>query len=622
MKTTIQKTGRLLSGMVMPNIAAFIAWGFLTAFFIPTGWWPNENLAKMVGPIITYLLPLLIGFKGGEIVGGNRGGVLGAVATTGVIVGGSIPMLMGAMIVGPIAGLAIKKTDAFFVGKVPAGFEMLVNNFSAGILGMLLAIGGFLGVGPVVESLNALLAGGLERIVAANLLPLASVIIEPAKVLFLNNAINHGILGPLGIQGVQETGKSIFFLLETNPGPGLGVLLAYWMFAKGSIRQSAPGAIIIHFLGGIHEIYFPYILMKPKLLLAVIAGGATGVFTFSLFGVGLVATPSPGSIFALMAMAPRGNLLGVILGVASATAVSFLVGSVILKMDKTLVSEQDLDMARQEIKDMKQSGRGPVKKIVFACDAGMGSSAMGASKLRNKLKARGLTVEVVNEAIENIPKDAQVVIVHKNLLQRAKESSPLAEHIPIEDFLNAPAYDALVERLAAAKEAAPAQGAPSAEPVEAAPAKAAEAPAEGKVEVLQKKNILLNLPPMEKEEAIRMAGRLLVDSGYVEESYIDAMLQREADLTTYIGNGVAIPHGVGEAKKKILKTGICILQFPQGVKFEDDLAYVVIGIAGIGNEHISILANLATVMEKMETVEKVRTTDSVDYIHDLFTSNK
>ncbi len=334
-KERLQLFGGSLAGMVMPNIGAFIAWGFITALFIPTGWTPNENLASLVGPMIIYLLPILIGYTGGKMVYDVRGGVVGATATAGVIVGTSIPMFLGAMIMGPLGGWAIKKFDTAVEGKISAGFEMLVNNFSAGIIGMVFALLAFLGVGPAVESLNKALEAGLNVVVSAGLLPLASIIIEPAKILFLNNAINHGILGPLGVQQAAELGKSIFFLLETNPGPGLGILLAYFVFGKGVSKLSAPGAMIIHFLGGIHEIYFPYVLAKPKMLLAVIAGGAAAVLVFVITGAGLVATPSPGSIFAYIAMTPRGGLLGVMSGVLVATVVSFLVGGLLLKMDKS-----------------------------------------------------------------------------------------------------------------------------------------------------------------------------------------------------------------------------------------------------------------------------------------------
>lgn len=446
-KQKVQQFGRFLSGMVMPNIGAFIAWGLITALFIATGWTPNEKLATLVGPMISYLLPLLIGYTGGRMVGGQRGAVVGALATIGVIVGTDIPMFLGAMIMGPLGGYIIKKFDAAIKGKVPSGFEMLVDNFSAGIIGGALTLLSFIAIGPAVQALNSAITVGVNAIVNAGLLPLTSLFIEPGKILFLNNAVNHGVLGPLGLQDAQATGQSIFFLLETNPGPGLGVLLAYWIFSKGTARDSAPGAVIIHFLGGIHEIYFPYVLMKPALLLAVIAGGISGVFTYSILGAGLVATPSPGSIFALLAMTPRGGFIKTILGVLVAAAVSFVVSAIIIKRSKEEVTEEDLSSAKAAVKDLKGVKTG-VKKIVFACDAGMGSSAMGASTLRNKLKAAGLNIDVVNSAIEDIPNDADIVLVHDSLADRARAAAPAkAELITVNNFVNSPVYDQLAARL-------------------------------------------------------------------------------------------------------------------------------------------------------------------------------
>jgi PTS system mannitol-specific IIC component len=472
-RVKVQRFGSYLSGMIMPNIGAFIAWGIITALFIPTGWTPNKDLAALVGPMITYLLPLLIGYTGGKMIYDARGGVVGATATMGVIVGADIPMFLGAMIMGPLGGWAIKKFDKLIHGKVKQGFEMLVNNFSAGIIAGILTLLAYKTIGPVVLGLNKALAAGVEVIVNSGLLPLANVFIEPAKVLFLNNAINHGILSPLGIEQAAENGKSILFLLETNPGPGLGILLAFCLFGKGTAKQSAPGAAIIHFLGGIHEIYFPYILMKPMLILAAMAGGISGVFTFSIFNVGLVAPPSPGSIFALMAMTPKGNYLGVIAGVLVATAVSFVVGSFILKTSKQIEEETDIADAVEKMQQMKgkkssvvntlETNVNPqtaeaksfdltkVNKIVFACDAGMGSSAMGASVLRNKFNKAELDITVINTAINNLPDDADIVVTHKDLTARAKDKLPNAYHVSVDNFLNSPKYDELVEILKTSK---------------------------------------------------------------------------------------------------------------------------------------------------------------------------
>lgn len=457
-RVAVQRFGRFLSGMVMPNIGAFIAWGLITALFIPTGWIPNEYLAKLVGPMITYLLPILIGYTGGQMIHGSRGGVIGAVVTMGVVVGATIPMFLGAMIVGPAAAWVLKQFDKAVEGKIRSGFEMLVNNFSAGIIGGALALVAYTGVGPVVQVISNTLAAGVQFLVNAGLLPLANILIEPGKVLFLNNAINHGVLGPIALDQAAKTGQSIIFMLESNPGPGLGILLAYWLVGRGTAKQSAPGAAIIHFFGGIHEIYFPYILMNPRLILAAITGGVVGTFTFALFNAGLVATPSPGSIFAYIAMAPRGGLFPVLAGVLTATVASFLVAALLLKTNRKDEQEEDLEQAAEKMKQMKNAGKAEaavvvenkkseVNKIVFSCDAGMGSSAMGASILRKKMKEADVDVTVINTAISEIPQDADIVITHKTLTDRAKAQAPNAEHISIDNFLKSPEYDELVKRL-------------------------------------------------------------------------------------------------------------------------------------------------------------------------------
>ncbi|MDO5797434.1 MAG: PTS mannitol transporter subunit IICBA [Eubacteriales bacterium] len=460
MKEKVQVFGRFLSGMVMPNIGAFIAWGLITALFIETGWCPNEKLAQFVTPMSTVLLPLLIAYTGGSAVAGQRGGVIGAIATMGVIVGSDIPMFIGAMIVGPLAAWVIKKFDKAVEGHIKAGFEMLVNNFSLGIIGAILACLAMYGVAPLVTGMNSVMRAGVDVFVSHGLLPLASIFIEPAKVLFLNNAINHGILSPMGIQQVEETGKSIFFLLEANPGPGLGILLAYCIAGKGNAKSSAPGAVIIHFLGGIHEIYFPYILMNPLLLISVIAGGASGIFCFNLFNVGLTAPASPGSIIAIMMMAEKHSYLGLIVGVAVAALVSFAISVPILRFmgkdtsledaqrQKDAMKKQAKGIAAETAATVPAANTGKVTKIAFACDAGMGSSAMGATVLKKKLAAAGLEgIEVIHTPVSSIPADVQIVVTHEELGERAAHSNPNAERILITNFLAAPEYATLVEDL-------------------------------------------------------------------------------------------------------------------------------------------------------------------------------
>ena len=456
-KAGVQKFGGFLAGMVMPNIGAFIAWGLLTALFIPTGWIPNEALNNMVSPMITYLLPLLIGYTGGNIVYGRRGAVVGAIATMGVIIGSSVTMFLGAMIMGPLGAWLIKKFDQLIEGKVATGFEMLVNTFSAGILGGILAVLGYLGVGPFVSALTIALGNAAQWITEVKLLPLIAVLVEPGKILFLNNAINHGVFDPVGIAEVKEMGKSIFFLLETDPGPGLGVLLAYWVFGKGNAKSSAPGAVIIHFLGGIHEIYFPYILMNPLLLISVILGGMAADLIFVITGAGLVASPSPGSIIAEIAMSPKGGLLPVLFGILVGTAVSFLVSAFIVKRSNAGADDEAFEGSQRAVVQMKQESKGQAaarvaeipELIIFACDAGMGSSAMGESILKKKLKTAGLDIEVQHSPVSELPKDARVIFTQESLAERASRVAPDAQIITINNFLDNKAYDDYIQTLKA-----------------------------------------------------------------------------------------------------------------------------------------------------------------------------
>ncbi|WP_144782409.1 PTS mannitol transporter subunit IICB [Microbacterium sp. BH-3-3-3] len=540
-RIAVQRFGTFLSGMIMPNIAAFIAWGFITMLFIPAGFfganspfgwhwapvaeilggggnaatinWPGamtaltanedgstyQGYVGLVSVMITYLLPLLIANTGGRIVYGARGGVVATIAVMGVIVGTNIPMFLGAMIMGPLAAWVTKQMDKLWDGKIRPGFEMLVNNFSAGILGMILAIIGFFAFGPVFLGISAVLGSIVAFLVQFNLLPVLSIIVEPAKVLFLNNAINHGVFTPLGIEQAAESGKSILFLIEANPGPGLGLLLAFTFFGVGAAKASAPGAIIIQFLGGIHEIYFPYALAKPMTILALIAGGASGVATNMIFQGGLAFPAAPGSIIAVTVAAigaGPANLLVVYLSVVVAAVVTFLVAGIILRASRKRDQEAEGDSFAAAIdqtaanKGKESSALGALRtraagttgsgtteaadrdvdaalggaagavatkqlnNIVFACDAGMGSSAMGASVLRNKIKKAGIDgVTVTNQAIANLDGSADLVITQNQLTDRAKAQSPDSLHVSVDNFMNSPKYDEVVEMVRAQHEA-------------------------------------------------------------------------------------------------------------------------------------------------------------------------
>ena len=622
MKNAVQRFGKFLSSMVMPNIGAFIAWGFITALFIEKGWLPNAQLATLNGPMLNYLLPVLIAFQGGKLIGGDRGGVMGAIATIGVIVGApDYPMLMGAMVMGPLAGFVIKKFDQAMDGRMPAGFEMLINNFSIGIFGMLLAIVGYYAIGPFMSAVLVVLKGGVQVLVDHSLLPLAAIFIEPAKVLFLNNAINHGIFTPIGIEQAAEAGKSIMYMLEANPGPGLGLLLAYWAFSKDkATKDSAPGAIIIHFFGGIHEIYFPYILMNPLVIVGPIAGNICAILFYSITKAGLVGPSAPGSIIAFMSMSPKSSIVITALGVLIAATVSFLVSSPIVKM----AGSKSLEDAQKKTRDMKAESKGQaaevlsgadvkaddIKKIVFACDAGMGSSAMGATKFRNRIKPLNLGITVTNTSVDNVPADADVVVCQYILQDRAVKSAPQARLVAIGNFLQDPNLDTFYAELEGRANGTSAS-APAVEPEVKEEKKAKKA-------VLKNEGIKTGLKSVDKETAIRAAGQLLCDLGFTNEDYIQAMVDRENMVSTYMGMGVAIPHGTSNAKETVKKSGIVVMQYPEGVDFGDEKAYLVIGIAGVGDEHLEILGNIVASLEDEELLETLKKNADVDTIMKTF----
>jgi PTS system mannitol-specific IIC component len=685
----VQKFGTFLSGMIMPNIGAFIAWGLITALFIEKGWIPVAELGGfgtnaegdpnggIVGPMVTYLLPILIAYTGGRMVYDVRGGVVGAIATMGVIAGTDSPMFIGAMIMGPLGAWTMKQIDRLWDGKIRPGFEMLVNNFSAGIWGAVLALGGFYGLSYVVKWFTDRAGEVVEFLVNNGLLPLTSIFIEPAKVLFLNNAINHGVLTPLGIQQSLEQGKSILFLLEANPGPGLGILLAYMFFGRGAAKASAPGAAIIHFLGGIHEIYFPYVLMKPILILAAIGGGMTGIATLAITNSGLVAPAAPGSIIAVLAQTSRDSYVGVILAVVLATAVSFLIAAVILRTSKNK-GEDDLSAATSRMEAMKgkkssvssaltgdQAGNQagaqagtvltrPVRNIVFACDAGMGSSAMGASVLRNKIKAAGFPdVKVTNSAIANLNDTFDVVVTHQDLTERAQPRTASAVHYSVDNFMNSPKYDEIVDLVrssnsegtasdagatsdagtmaepaagaqptAAATSVAAGHGAHVAEPTAAAGGQATGGQATGDQAagkgVLLRESVVLNGTAMDRDAAIDEAGKLLLDRGAVDVSYVHAMHEREESVSTYMGSFLAIPHGTNDAKEHINHSAVSIIRYSEGIDWGGKQVKFVVGVAGLNNEHLHILSSIAKIFTNKAQVAQLEEATTVDEVLELF----
>ena len=467
----VQKFGGFMSRMVMPNIGAFLAWGLVTAFFLATGWTPNEQLATLIDPTMKYLLPTLIAYTGGTMVHGKRGGVIGAVAAIGVVIGADMTMLLGAMAMGPFAAWCLKQVDKFFDGKVKPGFEMLVSNFSLGILGAILMCLGFLAVGPVFAAIMNVLTMGVDWVVTNGLTPLAAIFVCPGQVLFLNNAINHGIMVPLGTEQVAEFGKSILFFVEANNGPMSGVLLAFCVFGRGVFKRTAPGSLIIALFGGIGEVYFPYVLSKPKMILGTILGSMTSIFIFQTFGGGAVAAPSPGSIFAFIMVSPPSCMVVNLIGFFAGMAVAFVVSALLLKTDKSVDDEEDAEMLAGTLESAgiaavpvaevevgsaaaassvaPEADFSSVKTVYVCCDAGMGSSAMGASVLKSKFQKAGLQVSVANKQVDNIPADVDMVVTLEGLVDRARASAPREGVIfyPISNFLDNSEYDVIVKKI-------------------------------------------------------------------------------------------------------------------------------------------------------------------------------
>ena len=591
-KEKVQSFGNFISSMIIPNIGAFIAWGFITAIFTPTGWFPNEKITLLVEPLTQYLLPLLVGITGGKVTGGPRGGVVAAISTIGVIASTSIPMVLGAMVMGPLSGYIIKKFDKIIKDKVPAGFEMLVNNFSLAIIGMILAIVGLFVIGPSMTIIVGVMNIGVSFIVKNGLLPLLAVFIEPIKVLFLNNAINHGIIDVIALDQVNEYGKSILYLLEANPGPGLGVILSYFIYSKGTMKQSAPSAAIIQFFGGIHEIYFPYILINPSLLLAAIIGSIVSIITFLTFNSGLIATASPGSIFSIMMLSHKSDILTNLLGVCVGAIVSFFISAFLLK--RKYREKDDKNTNRENVQELDLDIK-DIKKIVFACDVGMGSSAMGATNFRNRIKDFNLDIEVVNSSVANIPDDADIIITHKGLLDSIKKEINKDKIIFIENFLEDDNLEVLYEKLSKKNEGNEINAVEDLLEVE-------------NNTLLNEGNILLGLESESKEEAIIRAGELLFNNGYTKYEYIDSMLERENIISTYIGLGIAIPHGTESGKSEVEKAGIIVLQYPKGIKFSTQTAYLLIAVAAKHDEHLEIISSIAKSLEDIELIEKIKTT--------------
>ncbi len=597
LQARIQKFGSLLSAMVMPNIGVFIGWGLLTALFIDTGWCPNAYLNELVSPILTYLLPALIGYTAGSNVYGRRGGVIGAFATMGAVVGADVTMLIGGMILGPFAAWVLKKFDKAIDGKVKPGLEMLVDNFSLGIIGFIICIIGYVGVAPIMTTIQNVLTTGVQFLSDHNVLPLSELFVQPAEILFLNNAINHGIMIPLGLQQAAETGKSVLFLVEASGAAWVGLAAAFAVFGNKMAKKSAPGAVIIMFFGGIVEVCFPYCLTMPLTIVGPILGNMFSLFVLTTFGGGTVGPVSPGSVISYLMMTPKDSMVVNIIAYAGSLIISFAGAALMLKLfgqPEEDSSEGGSTIAEGSLKTLNH--------VIFACDAGMGSSAMGVSILRKKLNEVGLNPDIQHVAVADIPDNADVVITNVSLAERAKMTTGGSKPIiTLSNFMDQGEYDRIVSQIQSMIDGDTAVGTAQAVQIDTA---------QHEKPIFPPENIILNASFTDKKAAIEACADLFITGGYTDKQYKADMIARDADTSVYMGNGVALPHGLSSSKQTIKHSGICFIQVPNGVDFDGETAYLLIGVAGRGEEHVEILGQIAQTLCEESNIDALRSATS------------
>ncbi|GGG15957.1 PTS sugar transporter subunit IIA [Paenibacillus abyssi] len=591
----LDRCGRFLSAVVFQNIAALFAVGVVRILFSPAGWFPRPELYEVVNPMMTYLVPILFAYTGGRMVGDTRGGVIAAFVTICLVVGSDqeYTMLLPALAAGPAVGWLVRKVDKGLESRIPTGFELLIHNAVAAVIGVAIGFLFYLYVGPAMSYAIHGTLKGTEYLLGTGLLPLLAFIIEPSKVLFFNNVINHGILEPLGMNKLQITDTSIFFLLESNPGPGFGMLLALYVWSKRPARAELKTAMTIQFLGGLHEVYFPYALMRPYLIIPLILGGLSANAIFHWFNAGLVATPSPGSIFVVMAMTPKHNYLEVLCGISASALVSFFSSYILLNI--IAKKQEPAKDAKQKLEPRIENDRW-IENVVFACDGGMASSAMCAARLKKMLSQEAIHhVTVVYTAVDRIPEDADLVIAQQHLEERTIKTAPLAEYLFVPSLIEPELYTNIVKRINS--EGKQEYGATSPKKEEGVSLE--EWPPIQEGFLISEEQILIDQQASDKWEAIEIAGRQLVSLGMVTEQYIEEMKAREALQSTWIGYDAAIPHGLNSDSEAILRTGFVLVRLNKPITFGDgESVRLVIAVCGKGQEQLKAISRLAFILEE------------------------
>lgn len=466
MRNAIHKFGKFYSNIMINMIGIFIFVGILSVIFGDYGWAPNENIYAISQFVYSYVIPALIAYAAGNHMGqiyekrpdvpktgiNHAGGAIAVMAAAGIMIADKNCAILGAMILGPICGLLWKHVLEPLTRKAVQGMEMLTRNLVAAVVGAAFSIAAYYVLTPVLSAVTHVIMMGVDWLIAHKLICLTSVLIEPAKVFFLNNSIHHGILLPLAMQQAEQNGSSMLFLLETNPGPGLGVLLALWLSNRKK-RKEYAAYMFVECIGGIHEIYFPEVLANLWLLLALIPGGMAGTLCMSVFHVASAGLVSPGSILTVLFMSGH-HVLATLFAVAISTAVSCAIAFFILKRqgkwctEAAISAQEEKKEEVQEKRQMLEKGQMQEIKIGFICDAGVGSSAMGAALFRRKLKEEGMDgITAEAYAVDQIPEDLTIGVCQRAFLEILQKESNLSNIVTMESLLNQTEHLALIEKL-------------------------------------------------------------------------------------------------------------------------------------------------------------------------------
>ncbi|MDW2800210.1 protein-N(pi)-phosphohistidine--sugar phosphotransferase [Clostridium boliviensis] len=404
------------SRVIAESIPLFVTAGLLSVF--SAGIFQNEHLYEMSKILSSLVIPVFMGYKAGTMCGGEVGGLAGTLAASVVVMAEPVSAMILSVTAGGVAGFLCKKGLDRIKNWIPSGFEMLFSNLYLASLGLLAGGAAYVLLIPEAEWMLGFLGNGLSLMIDRGIIPFISFVVEPLKIIFFNNWINHGIFLPLGLEQLKTQGSSILFLLETNPGPGFGILLAYTL-ANRNIRKPMVSSLIIQFLGGIHEVYFPYILSDIRLLAGAIAGSIAGNYCFMVTGSGLLGPASPGSIITILIMADKKHWLGIVMGISISAAVSCFLSCLILsgrRREPAIDKDKEQKVEEMPVKRMEHA------KIYFVCDVGLGSSAMASAIFKKKLRLEGLTgIEVFHVSVDRIPADADAIVCQKNFARSLPE---------------------------------------------------------------------------------------------------------------------------------------------------------------------------------------------------------